>query len=239
MSRTGAESAESAWRRILRGLERGEDPETRYALPVSFTPGTGARRLPPVVRDLFAPPIFIVVDLENLCVRYEAHARQEPATYPRGALALCREHLPAAVQYAADAFDVAPGGVVIAAKSRERAMEVLDTLPAGWSVKAPDIGLKRGDSSEADDKVAIAFISHQAGANPAARFVLISEDHENLGVLRSLHLPHLVVWTPFEAPRGVRRSQSDEWTVRENLLAAVGAPRPSIDPARRGDRGDR
>jgi hypothetical protein len=143
------------------------------------------------------------------------------------------------VQHAADAFDVAPGGVVIAAKSRERAVEVLGTLPAGWSVKAPDIGLKRGDSSEADDKVAIAFISRQAGANPAARFVLITEDHENLGVLRSIDLPHLVVWTPFEAPRGVTRSTSDAWTVREHLLAAIGAPRPPINPAPRGDRGDR
>ncbi|GIJ74823.1 hypothetical protein [Virgisporangium ochraceum] len=225
---------EAAWARILRDIDAGADPPGRYGLPTAFeaAPGTGTAALPGLLRAFLAPPVDLVVDLENLCMRFKLHFDRDPVAYPTGLLNFWRSVLPAAIAHAAREYDIPATNVVIAAKSKERAYEVLGPLPTGWRALPPGIRVEAGHPSEADDKVAVGYISGGAGANPAARFVLLSEDSENLGILRALHVANLVAWTPFEAPRGTKAAVAESWTVRENLLPAVGVARPPVNPSK-------
>lgn len=231
------DSLEAAWARILRDIDAGVDPHGRYGLPTAFASkrgaeSTGASALPEVLRAFLAPPVDLVVDLENLCVRFSKHFDRAPSAYPDGLHHFWRTSLPPAITYAADAYQVPPHNVVIASKSRERVHEVLGPLPTGWRALPPGIRVDSGHQSEADDKIAVGYIARAAGANPAARFVLLSEDQENIGVIRSLDVANLVVWTPFEAPRGTAAAAAEAWTVRENLFPAVGVTRPPVSPSR-------
>jgi hypothetical protein len=221
-----------AWQKVLKDVAGGA-PASRYALPPADEAADRRNSAVPLSRllaDFRAPPSYVVVDLENLCRRFEIHGQASPAAYPDGVHTFVRDAVPRAIRYAAETYDVPPENVVIASKNLPRAGELLGVTDPGWKIICADIDTRKGQRSEHDDSTAIAFIAGEAARCPAATFVILTEDQGHPAVLRPHVRCPVVLWTPFEAPRSIQRFRDGGWSVRENLFPQIDVSRPAVNP---------
>jgi len=190
------ESRDQAWKRVRDQLGGPLPKKPAYfGLPTAFgSPDC----LPPLLRTYLVPARTMVVDLENLWMPYKVEASRLRANgqaellqrwYPDGLDAFGRANLPRFIEWLAEREGVDSEHVVIAAKTTERADEVLGERTgsrAAWQILHAGMPTTRDGGyrkDQNDDAVAVSAISHLLGKDAGTPIVLVTGDQDHAQIL--------------------------------------------------------
>ena len=221
---------------MVRDVELDRKSTRALGIPVALS-DSGSKPAG-VVYDLFAESRYLVVDVENLALRFKGKDQKGLSIGVREAL--IESHLWERISEIAHAYSVPEGPcIVLAARNERRIVHLFGDPPENWTIRCPGRTKKqeRELGGSADDTAAAVFMAEKATLNPAAIFFILSGDIDHIANIADHHSRsefHLLC--PWEIGSGqkadIERRSNCAW--KEGVLVrtkgSTGGPFPRNVP---------